>query len=313
MVKEDFKLSDEQNSYIYENIIKPELFAGGKVYNDQPTALYLGAQPGSGKTALSRFLDQRVDRSKTVVINNDELRNHHPEYRKLMDHPTEFAKAPVMVNADSTIWLQRVFQDAIKNNYNIIFDSTLGSKNITGFTDAMKLLKEKYQYQIELHILAVKPELSKMGIHLRYESQVQSDGKGRFVEMSTHDLNFSMLQPNIEKILKDVAIDHISTYTRLIGFENGQIKNNSVDQLMGINRPTSSDFTKIKESINNEWQRPLTDNEKTYFKFRFDQVVGMISKRGGDLAQFKNDVRDLTRYNIEKLDFAKLSNSGPKI
>lgn len=313
MLKEDFKLTAEQNTYIYENIIRPELFRGGLVDNPKPVAYYLGAQPGSGKTALGRHLDQQTDKAKTVVINNDELRNHHPEYRKLMNHPTEFHKAPVMVNADSTIWLQRVFQDAVNNRYNIIFDSTLGNRDISGFVEAMQLLKKKYDYDIELHILAVKPELSKMGIHLRYENQVKTDGKGRFVEMSTHDLNFSMLPKNIGSIVQNVNVDKLATYTRMIGLVNGEIQNNAVRELAAFNSPGPAEIKVIHDTLKKEWDRPLTEVEKKYFKFRYDQIEGMIKDRSGDLDKFRNDVKDISKYQIESVDFGKINQNKNKL
>lgn len=293
----DFKLSDEQNNKIYEEQIKPFFIQHSNVLENEKRAFYLGAQPGSGKTGLGKSLTLNNSLSygkDTVVINTDLLREYHPFYKGLERNIETNARAPYLVNIDAGIWLKRLIQDAQKQNLNLLFDSTLGARDIDGYKKGMQELSQA-GYKLELHILAVRPELSRLGIYLRYENGLKSDS-GRFVSMPTHDLNYELLPVNIEKVLK-VDFNKISLYRRFVEIKDGQIKNNAVEGIIELKSPTSKDKEKYIEVLNTERLRPFNTKESKYFDFRYNEVLGLIKLRSGDQTQFKNDVKKLNKVN----------------
>ena len=291
-----YVLSDRQNQAIYE-IVKNDLLEPLKTADKQPVAFFLAGQPGSGKTILRNHLlgDTNIQRS-TLVINTDELREYHPAYRELLADPVNFASAPYLVNPDSVKWAERLRTDAIKGGYNLLFDVTLGG-NHEHYVNSMNELKA-LNYKVYVAVLAVKPELSRLGIHLRYERQLEAEGSGRFVNMDVHNKNYKMLTENLGAIMKAVDLDAIAVYKRKVYEQGDQLLNNAVESIVGTDKsPKNHDASVyndvIIDAITKERDREWTNLEKDYLKIRIDQVEQLLKNRGGDLSVFKEDIKDL--------------------
>ena len=75
---EDYRLSEQVHLERYKEIIAKNL--SGDNVSDHPRVVMLGGQPGSGKTKMRELAEKET---KSVIINADDLRDFHPEYRKL--------------------------------------------------------------------------------------------------------------------------------------------------------------------------------------------------------------------------------------
>lgn len=231
-LKERYQLNEAEHEAIYTQVIRPVYFKN-LTQTDRPTAYYLAGQPGSGKTLLRKTLYDGIF-GNAVILNTDDLRENHPSYAVLKSDPELYQKAPVLVNHDSSKWVQRLIAEAIANRFNIIFDSTLGATNIDSFARGMTALKEEHGYAVGIHVLIVKRELSRLGIYLRYEHDLKESGSGRFVEMSTHDLNYRTIPENIEKLAGKIQLDEVSIYRRHIHRENGRLISNAVERIFSV-------------------------------------------------------------------------------
>lgn len=291
-----YLLSDQDNAAIY-SLIKDNLFESLKPSQGHRMAFYLSAQPGSGKTTLrNHLLSDSNFQSSTLIINTDELREYHPAYRELLSHPTNYASAPYLVNPDSVKWTEQLRKDGIAAGYNLLFDVTLGG-NPEHYIKSMQDLKA-LDYKVFVAVLAVKSELSRLGIHLRYERQLANEGSGRFVNMNVHDANYNNLTKNLVEIMNVVDLDAIAVYKRKVFEHNNQLVNNAVESIVGSDkRPKDYDTALysdvIIKAIDEERNRPWTELEKEYLKMRIEQVEDLLKNRGADLAVFREDIKPI--------------------
>src|ERR1035437_8668463 len=70
-------LSDERILQIYEEKIKPKFFDNVSV-SDNKTAVFLGGQPGAGKSYLKGISIDNLATKSAVIIDSDLLRQNHP-------------------------------------------------------------------------------------------------------------------------------------------------------------------------------------------------------------------------------------------
>jgi predicted ABC-type ATPase len=305
--------SDSQKPYAltqnrHEKILNKILayyFPVSKQPSKNKTVYYLAGQPGSGKTTVRKFLLSNPEVQKsTLVLNTDELREFHPSYKKLCRNPELYKDAPFLVNYDANKWFQALLQEGVKRNLNLIFDTTLGNKDIKLFKDGMESFVSN-GYKAELHVLAVPKVASKLGIYLRYESQMFEKGHGRFVLMDTHDANFKNLSPNVATMIDGNALSNVSVYKKKIGIDlKGNLINNMVDCIYQNTKPLQSEVLKALETGRD---LNFNDNEQTYFKSRLLMTERYIKARGGDINTFRSDLSELRNYLNETKQNKSLS------
>jgi predicted ABC-type ATPase len=288
-----YLLDPKLHDSIYQDIME-HTFAGLEKPPtlDNRQAIYLAAQPGSGKTTLRNYLMYEMGISNnTVVLNADELREYHPDYHALQSDTINYAKAPYLVNPDANGWYNKLQAEASSKGYNLIFDSTLGGNANDYATSMRKRISEGYK--LSLHVLAINSELSRLGIYLRYETQMLNKGNGRFVSMKAHDINYNNLVPNLSFLLDEIPWEKVGVYSRHVKEKDGIITNNAVKSLYSYTAPI--DRSKIISVIMDERQKVWTEIERNYLKFRIDQVESQIKQRGGELGSFRNDLQNLIK------------------
>lgn len=58
----------------------------------QPVTIFLGGQPGAGKTRGKNFALSQYEKSAVAEIIGDDFRHYHPEYKRLLT--TDLLKMP---------------------------------------------------------------------------------------------------------------------------------------------------------------------------------------------------------------------------
>lgn len=291
--QQPFLLTAAESSEIYSQFILPGLSQLRSTPAEKSSAFFLAAQPGAGKTILRNHLIDRIYPNSTLVVNTDDLREFHPAYQGLLSNKTTFSAALYLVNPDATKWAQQLRGDGIRRRLNIILDVTLGG-NSAHYIQSINELKDQ-GYLVKLAILAVKPELSRLGIHLRYENQVKDTGYGRFVEMEVHDTNYVGLPRNIGIIMDSVTLDTIGVYKRKVYEQKNQLINNAVELIVGTDH-ARRDFKPgvyrdtILNALDQERTRPWTEVELRYLKIRVQEVEHLIAERGASPDRFRNDI-----------------------
>ena len=134
----------------------------GKTSSKHPIAILLGGQSGAGKTTIHR-IKQKEFQGNIVIIDGDSFRSQHPHYLELQQ---EYGKDSVEYTKD----LQgngRVFSNRIESfGIQSLIEGTLRTVDVPKKTT--QLLKSR-GYEVQLALIATKPELSYLSTLIRYE------------------------------------------------------------------------------------------------------------------------------------------------
>lgn len=182
--RENASSNDNQTSYkaldgeiplVYKTIFKK--FAANHPSLKYPRFVILGAQPGAGKSFLSRRLKEDFGKAaKPVHVDIDALREYHPNAdRILSEDPMNFG---THTHEDSGTWTMYLLKDAQLNRNNILYEVSLRSAEWTkSEIDTFKAEK----YAVDMHVMAVHEHVSRMSIFQRFEDAISKNRNPRFV------------------------------------------------------------------------------------------------------------------------------------
>ena len=203
---EQYKLSEKEHNEIY-NIIEKLIFNNATPV-DNPTAIIVGAQPGSGKGSLIGYSKSTFKDNNIVIITTDDYKPFHPKAGEIaMKHPTKYCE---IVEKDSAKWTNEILNYAIKNKYNFIFECTLRNERII---ERMKELKEN-DFNVEVRALAVSYIESLLSAYERYEKQVEARAWGRFFNPLSYNETYKSIPNVIQLIEQSDCYDVLEIYKR---------------------------------------------------------------------------------------------------
>ena len=135
----------------------------GKKSSKQPIAILLGGQSGAGKTTIHR-IKQKEFQGNIVIIDGDSFRSQHPHYLELQQ---EYGKDSVEYTKDfAGNMVESLVTELSHLGYNLLIEGTLRTIDVPKKT--AQLLKNK-GYEVQLALIATKPELSYLSTLIRYE------------------------------------------------------------------------------------------------------------------------------------------------
>ena len=137
--------------------------SSGYTPDQKPFAVLLGGQSGAGKTKLHKIIKRNND-DNIIVINGDEFRKLHPNFKAIQD------RYGIDSPAYTAKWAGQMTEALIdafsSQGYNLIVEGTLRTSEVPLRTAA--LLRER-GYSVSLAIMAVKPQISLISCQIRYE------------------------------------------------------------------------------------------------------------------------------------------------
>ena len=205
-IKKKYKLSDEEYNEKY-NLIK-KIFFKDKTSMNRPIAIIVGGQTGAGKGLLISNGKKQFEDDNVIIINSDEFKPFHPKASEIAEkYSTYFTK---VTDQETNTWTSNLFDEAIQNKYNIIFEGTM--KNTRIISTIQKL--QENGYEVIVKALAVPFPDSLTAIHERYEEQLQTKGWGRLVTIEHHDESYNGMPKTINEIEKQEAFDELDIYSK---------------------------------------------------------------------------------------------------
>lgn len=192
-----------------EYVLSRELTAAAN-YNRHavPTAILLAGQPGAGKTVLSAMLNQ-VLHDDTFLINADEYRRFHPNYKKLN---ALYGSDSVQMTAEfSSQVTERLILELSKMRRNLIIEGTGRTVEVPRST--AELLSGK-GYTVELAVIAARPELSLISTLLRFYQMNERGTIPRATAVSAHDVVVDALPDNLDALWHESKISRITIWDR---------------------------------------------------------------------------------------------------
>ncbi len=173
-----------------------------------PRAILLGGQSGAGKTTLHNIFRTAM-KNNVVVINGDEYRAFHPQYRRISE------KYGIDAPAHTAAWAGRMVEavvDALSiTGYNLIIEGTLRTSEVPLKTAT--LLRGR-GYKVSLALMAVKPEISLVSCQLRYEQMRIAGTAPRAVDPAHHLSIVEGIVKNLEVLEDSGLFDSVSLYAR---------------------------------------------------------------------------------------------------
>ena len=258
-----YRLSEADHQAIFEQDIKPDLFADAKPSN-QPVAVIFGGQPGAGKSAaVDSAMRELEPRGGAVQIIGDDLRGYHPHYARLMERDDK--TAAFYTDRDTGQWVEKAIAEAKAQRVNIVIEGTMRDGNKVAAT--MESLRGA-GYEIDARALAVNPRLSEQGILQRYENQKADRGTGRMTTPEAHRAAYDGMPATLERLERDKLADRVTVYRR--GAE--AIYSNELQGGQWAREPQA------RAVVEAERTRPMTLQERRDYAQGFDKLADMLAR-----------------------------------
>ena len=239
--------------------------------HSQPTAILLAGQPGAGKTGLSSML-VKMFQNDVYLINADEYRRYHPNYQNL--YRQYGADSVQMTGAFSGAVTERLIQEASGHKINLIIEGTGRTTEVPHRTAA--LLMEK-GYQVELAVMATRPELSLCSTLLRFYEMNEGGTVPRATAASAHDHVVDVLPDNLDTLMKDPVISKIAIWNReldlLYSNENSDVPPSQVLRSYWCHTWSNEEVENIKSAIS------LLRRKEQQYSLGQGATIGELEKR----------------------------------
>lgn len=200
--KENFRkkylLDDETIKEILQDKFFYDTVAAACKSAQQPIAVIVGGQPGSGKTGvIVKSIDNlRKTGNSCFIVDNDNYRLVHPALEEINEEcPEYFTECTDQLSFAMT---PRMIERGIANRYNMIIHQTLKNETIIrcAITDLMKA-----GYCVIVRALAVSDLNSNLSMIERCQKDILGKNRmGRWVPQENHDFAYKGLPDTIAKI-----------------------------------------------------------------------------------------------------------------
>ena len=266
MVEKNY--TNEELELAFQKILK--MYISSYSPSKNPKVFLLGGQPGAGKSGLENMLNLK---DEYISISGDDYREYHPRFREInLEYGKEASKYTQQWASQIT---EKLIEKLAKAKYNLIIEGTLRTAQLP--------LKEadrfrKLGYEVELHMLAVKPEKSYLGTLLRYEEMIKWGKIPRMTPKEHHDLVVKNIGDNLEIIYNSKAFDNIKLFNR----ENNLLYNYKENYDINPKNILENEF-------NSEWKLEEIKN----FREKWENLIIMIENR-------KPHIEEISKLKNEK-------------
>lgn len=275
-------LSQEEFDGIYE-VIKRKLLEGLTPV-EEPLAVVLGGQPGSGKSNIYDFYEEECE-GNIAAIDCDAFRKYFPDAEKIArEDPDNFgSRTNEFVFAAS----DRLVEELSREGYSFILEST--SKNTGVLEWIAKTLPE--QYRIDLAAMATPAEVSRKGITDRYEAAKAKGEVPRKVPMELHDEVVEKVGTTVGEVydrMKDgtLPVDRIRIFNR----DKEELYNSRKEETSKNPRNPGKlldDIIQGREPVTQE-KSSGTQEKPSFFSRMVEKVKGMFAPKSPKPGKDKN-------------------------
>ena len=246
--------TNEELELVFQKILK--MYMSSYSSSKNPKVFLLGGQPGAGKSGLENMLNLK---DEYISISGDDYREYHPRFREInLEYGKEASKYTQQWAGQIT---EKLIEKLAKEKYNLIIEGTLRTAQLP-LKEANRF--KKLGYEVELHVLAVKPEKSYLGTLLRYEEMIKQGKIPRMTPKEHHDLVVKNIGDNLEIIYNSKAFDNIKLFDR----ENNLLYNYKENSNINPKNILENEF-------NCEWKLEEIKN----FKEKWENLVRMMENR----------------------------------
>lgn len=237
---------------------------------DDKKAIYIGGQPGCGKTVLSIGLKNKI--GNAVEIGIDNYRMYHPRYlemekcirshwigRKESDNDTPGNDIADFTHTFAGAITDRLIEKCSSLGYNLIIE--WGMREPTGPLKTMNDLKIK-EYNNLVMFVATHKDLSYNACKLRSDVMKDSPRIIRKVPKSFHDHCVDTLPDSINKIYTDGYKSDIVDHLVLVSRDGKIIWDDKSKKMPGDIYKEYINMSDLKKGVKNDPNISMENNEK---------------------------------------------------
>ena len=185
-----FKFTPEAE-IIYQGI--KSTIIKGKRPVPEPVAIVLGGQPGSGKSNIYKFANQRFN-GNIVEIDCDKFRKYHPKSDEYSLEPYTYGEKTNPLISEIS---DRLVKELSDDKYNMIIESPMKSTHKAFWVHELTTPKG---YTVEAHIMATPKDTSWQGVNQRFLWQLENGEQARIVPPAVHDLTVEHIADAAQEI-----------------------------------------------------------------------------------------------------------------
>jgi len=232
---------------------------------EQPVAVLLGGQPGSGKSALAADAvhDLRAV-GAAVVIDADRMREENPRYKQLSKEDPQHAAD--LTQKEAGQWAIRLTLAAVEGRRNLVVDGTM--RNPQNMHDLASRLKDS-GYKVEARVMAVDAETSMLRARLRFEHQAAERGTGRFVNREQHDAAYTGMAESLRTLERGKLVESM----RLYDANQRPVYDNQIENGQWVGQ------TGAAEALQQERTREWTHAQRVDYVAALGEVYALATRR----------------------------------
>lgn len=289
-----YQYSDYQ--YFKKYSLIKNILLNNKISVVKPIAYILGGQPGAGKTILQNSILK--SNKNCIVINADAFREFHPYFSEIQAAFGD--EAPKYTQPFINRITEQLIRELSDEKYNLIIEGTLRTAETP--INTCKMLKDK-GYRVELHIIAVKKEISYESTILRYENAIALGKTPRATAKEHHDLVAESIVKNLDVIYQRKVFDDIRLFSRFEKciYPTGEEISPAIVECEVLNGNWSNAELNMLREIVSEVKRLKSErNAPDYesYSLRTDKLTDSISVSDYYLEVTKQEAAYLTEQGV---------------
>ncbi|MDR2080755.1 MAG: zeta toxin family protein [Campylobacteraceae bacterium] len=163
-----------------------------------PTAFFLGGQPGAGKSTSQKKIIKEYLNNNALAISIDDFRQYHPHFKEIYD--TYGADSAVYTHRFASDIAKNIRQKCIEQKYNVVVEGTF--KN---YESTSKTIDEfnRGGYECNITVVACPEQLSYFSTKHRIEKDRLSGELIRAVPTDVHKEAIDALAENTQKLFEN--------------------------------------------------------------------------------------------------------------
>lgn len=200
-------LDEDELRAIWEQDIRPRVFARAE-RAERPVTMLLGGQPGAGKSRAAELATAAAGGSIVAIV-GDEYRRFHPAYAETLK--SDPLRMPDVTAQAAGRWIQMCVDHARAQGYSMLIEGTWRNAQVP--LEAARAARKDGR-RIDAVVVAVQPEVSRLGTMERYYRDVLAGTDARWTPPAAHDAAVASLPGTVESVAMSVDVDSIRVVTR---------------------------------------------------------------------------------------------------
>lgn len=255
---------------IFDTQIRPSLFRPSKK-TDTPVTVFLGGQPGAGKTRAQRHILKLYGESSIIPIVGDDFRQYHPDYRRfLKDDPIHMPDATAKL---AGLWTGMAVDYADTHGYGCIIEGTWrNAKTVLNEVERAKRL-DRGTHAV---LVTTPADVSLLGILSRFYRDMEEGRRARWTPPTAHEITIRNLPDTVDQVASSPLFDRYTVQTR-----------ESVILYDG------TDGNAFRQAWRDGFYRPLSDDEQSFMESELADLADLHQRFTPDVADAAGLIRRL--------------------